>query len=555
MAGNERFEDSIGTWLEGAAPTALPERVLAATFERTRRTRQATVWRTVLGRGPMPRSIPALGGAAVAVAAAALLALNIGLISLPGSSPTPPPAATPLPSVAASSPPGFMWPQSNLEEVRQAQQLADAGDARYTWQLFVDGGQVGQHHPCGGAGNGCLSQARDVGGSGEIFVRFLEEELGWEEYFWDEELSHRGVEGLDPGDVVFVRCAAGLANPLYPTDPEQPGCAPTIDELRYERVKVNVAQPDRQGPTGIWVVTGWEMIEPATQVAPLSLAEVAAFLEPFFQARIVGEGAEGFVDLDENDPFADERVDQEIPLLYATSTGASYERSEFEVVDGPVWPTGETQLEVRLFAAQGETVVEQLFSLERDDAGRLRLVYDLQSVTTENGNAVPVTYGFLDGVVTYRAAHPLGPSQDAVRARDRLTIDGLLPDDDTTRRIAFFIADPRPLGLGCEAAAPTDAEALARILRSVPNSKATAPIAVTIGGLSGLQMDGVIAHATTPCVLLQPSGGPRARLYLVDLPGGPARVLAIATSADEDSFETVLSWAMPVIDSIEFHAP
>lgn len=50
-------------------------------------------------------------------------------------------------------------------------------------------------------------------------------------------------------------------------------------------------------------------------------------------------------------------------------------------------------------------------------------------------------------------------------------------------------------------------------------------------------------------------GGNQARVYLVDLPGGSARVLAIAIAADEDSFETVLEWATPVIDSIEFHAP
>ena len=58
------------------------------------------------------------------------------------------------------------------------------------------------------------------------------------------------------------------------------------------------------------------------------------------------------------------------------------------------------RFEVRLFAENGETVVEQIFSLERDGAGRLRLGYDFQSMgpagpvlaTTENGKAVPVEY-------------------------------------------------------------------------------------------------------------------------------------------------------------------
>ena len=88
MAGNERFEDSIGKWLEEAAPTRLPGRVLDATFERTRRTRQETAWRMVPGRLHMPRFIPALGGAAIVVAAA-VLALNVMPLIGPGASPEP----------------------------------------------------------------------------------------------------------------------------------------------------------------------------------------------------------------------------------------------------------------------------------------------------------------------------------------------------------------------------------------------------------------------------------------------------------------------------------
>ena len=51
-----------------------------------------------------------------------------------------------------------------------------------------------------------------------------------------------------------------------------------------------------------------------------------------------------------------------------------------------------------------------------------------------------------------------------------------------------------------------------------------------------------------------PFVGDRARLYLLDLPGGSARVLAIAVITDVDSFETVLESAAPIVDSIEFHA-
>ena len=45
MAENERFDDSISKWLEETAPARLPERVLDATFERTRRSEQHLGWR------------------------------------------------------------------------------------------------------------------------------------------------------------------------------------------------------------------------------------------------------------------------------------------------------------------------------------------------------------------------------------------------------------------------------------------------------------------------------------------------------------------------------
>jgi hypothetical protein len=50
-------------------------------------------------------------------------------------------------------------------------------------------------------------------------------------------------------------------------------------------------------------------------------------------------------------------------------------------------------------------------------------------------------------------------------------------------------------------------------------------------------------------------GADRARLYLLDLPGGSARVLAIAIMSDEDSLEHALQLAAPIVDSIELHAP
>jgi hypothetical protein len=438
---------------------------------------------------------------------------------------------------------GGMWPQTSLEEIREAQASADAGDPEVMFQVTgVIEMQLAQHHP------------KDA----PIFLRFLEEKLGWENYRWDESFAH--PDGLVPGDVVYVRCADGDATDRYRSDPGLGGCAPTIDDVRYETVKINIAQPDRQGPGGIWVVTGWEIIEPAEQVAPPSEAEIQASLGGFLQARIDGKGAEAFVDVVGSDPLSEERVDPEIPLLYATSTGAPYLRSEFDLLDDPAWPSGAMRVVVRLFSENDETVVEQWFSLERDGAGRVRVVFHFQP-TTENGSAVPVTYGFLDGLVTYRAGFPLEPSQDGYRDRDRLAIDGLLPDDDAPRRVLVMLADPRPIGPDCsEAAAPADAQALARSIGADPDFQATAPVAVTIGAIAALQMD-VVAAGANPCFILLKDapftiGSDRARLFLLDLPAGSgARVLAIATITDEDSFETLTGWAKPVVDSIEIHAP
>jgi len=214
--------------------------------------------------------------------------------------------------------------------------------------------------------------------------------------------------------------------------------------------------------------------------------------------------------------------------------------------------------EVRLFADDG-TVVEQRFTLERDDAGRSRVVYHPQ-VTTENGEAVPVEYRFLDGEVTYRATPPLKPSQNADRGSDVLAVAGVLPHDDAPRKVLLMLADPHVIGPDCEAGpAPADAAALADSLRSNPDLEATAPVPVTIGGTPALQMDVSLVPGLR-CSLFFPhvpwGVGHRARLSLLDLPeGSEAKVLALVTITDEDSFKPVVAAAAPIEHSIEIHAP
>jgi len=76
MATDERLDQLISTWFEQMGPARLPERVLDATFERTRRSGQHVGWRALQGRLHMPRFVPALGRATVVVVAGAL-ALNL----------------------------------------------------------------------------------------------------------------------------------------------------------------------------------------------------------------------------------------------------------------------------------------------------------------------------------------------------------------------------------------------------------------------------------------------------------------------------------------------
>ena len=60
-----------------------------------------------------------------------------------------------------------MWPQSTLDEVRVAQERAEAGDAAYTWQVEP---QLTLYE------EGTIQELDHV----ELVDRFLREVLGWE---------------------------------------------------------------------------------------------------------------------------------------------------------------------------------------------------------------------------------------------------------------------------------------------------------------------------------------------------------------------------------------
>ena len=450
-----------------------------------------------------------------------------------------------------------MWPQTSLEQVREAQELADAWDPRYTWQVDAVLASDTTLYPW----------------DSEIVERFVREGLGWEDWGVGRSGVFSGQSGGPYDELMLIRCAPGQTNPLYPEMPaDVRGCAPTIDDFRYETARIDLGQPGLRGPSGIWVVTGWEMLQPVEpgtfyehlyphfelgqveQVAPPSDAEITTLVQAFLGARVDGEGAERYVHR-----HRDGWDDQEAPIMYATTGGSPYERYEMDRLQGPVWPTGWIEFRVRLFAEDG-TVVEQSFIVVRQEDGRLGLMYGLPFdrdvfPSTEDGQAVPVPYSFLDGEVTFEAAPPWG--EGGGDAAGSLFLDL----DRSWMRIA---ADPLPVQSGCgPGPAPADAGELAQSIRSDPDLEATAPVAVSIGGIDALRIDVALAaeagcvQGDGPAVVVEKSwlgDGNRMRLYLLDLPGGPGRTLTIAILASRPDFEQVVEAAAPVLDSLEFHA-
>ena len=320
--------------------------------------------------------------------------------------------------------------------------------------------------------------------------------------------------------------------------------------------------------------------------APRSEAAETELLDGFLEARVAGDGAQRYLNV----------PDDNIPLLYSTTSGAPYERAEFERVTGIEWPDGFTAFKVRLSA--GDTVVEQLFFTPA--AGRLGLEYQPDSFgtdiapTSEDGQPLAVPHDLFGGEVTVQVPYPW--TFDG-------TLDGrlqLIPRDPGERPTTeggernhwdeiYLMADPAPVAKGCPTGlGAADAKALAESLRSDPALGATAPVAVRVGGVQALMMDVAIPAGTTICTpesyfkdLLGPvfdfgapfsvsnldgtigggvytgrATGELMRLYLFDAPEGSSiRTLAIAIAAPAPRFGKVVETAAPVVESIEFHAP
>src|SRR5262245_37918145 len=117
----------MAAWLADG-PFALPQETRSAISVGMR-----TVTRRRPGNSIRRVRLPALDlrrlsivvGATAAVVVLAGLVLNLWANAPRVGNPSPSPSASPT---ASPMPAGGMWPQTSLEEVRQAQQRADAGD-------------------------------------------------------------------------------------------------------------------------------------------------------------------------------------------------------------------------------------------------------------------------------------------------------------------------------------------------------------------------------------------------------------------------------------------
>jgi hypothetical protein len=469
------------------------------------------------------------------------------------------PATNPATSSATS---GGMWPQSTLQEVQAAQQRADAGDPDATWQI---GTELSLDDP--------WANIDEL----EIIDRFLLKVLGWEDYLFNSRDSgDEGGGGGDgwvgglAGDLEFLRCAPGITNPLYPPNPDGrfgTPCAPTIDDLHYESVRIDLAQLDRHGLDGIWVVNEWTMTAPFRQADPAVVeAQATERVHAFLAARLAGQYAEGYVQVE---------PDVDVPLLYATSSGAPYERYEVERATRPLWPDGRMTFSARLFADGDATMVEQDIDWRPSEG----LWIDAHE-TTENGQPIMLSYTSDDGEVTVAAPSAWRgwlPGKAAGRGGHEQALDvwfGSLwhLDENFGSGERIELVDPVAYDAWCAdnggsplLTAPANAAEITQQLIADPDFETTAPVSARVGGVEAVSIDVSLAPGGEPCGVgmieisrwvhtIGWDPGWRLRLYLVDLPEGMSvETLAITVVAPDDRFDAVIAETAPIIDSIEFH--
>ena len=139
MATDRRLGDSISRWLEETAPPRVPERVLEATFERTRRSSQQVGLRALLGRNQLMNKVLVAAGSVAAVALVGVIGIGIvggggsgpGANTSPSATPTTTPNPTPAPTPSVSK-----VTEGPLEA---GQYFTDVDGIRYTFTVPESG--------------------------------------------------------------------------------------------------------------------------------------------------------------------------------------------------------------------------------------------------------------------------------------------------------------------------------------------------------------------------------------------------------------------------------
>ena len=193
--------------------------------------------------------------------------------------------------------------------------------------------------------------------------------------------------------------------------------------------------------------------------------------------------------------------------------------------------------------------------------------------STEAGVDGPGTFAILHGEVTFRAAEPWNDHAESYIDPRLFFLVGPgnepAPGGETAG--LSILVNPLPPETPCDSLrVPPSADELVQAIRSDPDLEATSPVTERVGGVDALRMDVVAAPGASiaPCggagvpVVSVPGRGAwggvelgrLGRLYVLDLPGGSARTLAILiTAPDASLFKRAVEAAAPVLNSFEFH--
>lgn len=204
--------------------------------------------------------------------------------------------------------------------------------------------------------------------------------------------------------------------------------------------------------------------------------------------------------------------------------------------------------------------------------------------TPENAERSGRRVDLLDGEVTFRTATWGEDLEWRMISEEPMGPESLLRHEAPSAAF-LVIADPAPLQ-SCSRTGATvvSADVLAGAIRAHPGLSSTDPIGERVAGVHAFRLDVAPVDGASTCrgnpVVAGPTPPPdvgvpvitgtrktyfgpslayvlesdkRMRLYLLDLPGGAARSLAIVIVAAEADFNAAVEAARPILDSFEFH--